>query len=84
MLVQLYIQGWSIAYLLLIQVIGEVSDHDLSLGWNSILWWSTLLAWFTSLGLGAISFGGWCGSFSSDSLFAFSLYFTGIGVLAAL
>ncbi len=29
-------------YLLLREIIGEVGDHDLVLGWNTVSWWATL------------------------------------------
>lgn len=43
------------AYLVLLQVVGQVGDHDLSLGRNTILWRTTLLALPEYMGLSGFS-----------------------------
>lgn len=52
-------------YLLLTKVVGEVSHHDLGLGWHTILWWTPLLAWARSGALASLTWVNGGGSLSA-------------------
>jgi len=48
--------GKDLEKLLFVQVVGEVRDHNLGLGWDAVLWWAALLALTRSAGLAGL---GW-------------------------
>lgn len=54
-------------YLILVEIIWKVSNHDLVLGWNSISWWTTLATltgWASALWLSLVGLSsGLVGSF---------------------
>lgn len=49
------------AYLVLAEVVWQIGNHDFGGGWNTVLWWSTLLGRARGLGVsgrsGLVGFG---------------------------